>query len=272
MTGQDTPGTPDTPGVRVALVQADCSSDEGFDERIDRVLAETDRAIEDADLAILPELWSTAAFDLDSARKHAQPFDCPLVSRMAEIARKHSTWLHGGSFAEVTEDGRHFNTSVLFAPDGSVAARYRKIHVFGYGGEAELMSAGDDLVVVQTPLGMTGLATCYDTRFPEQFRALTDKGATAFLITSGWPTKRIEAWDVLVQARAIEDQAWVVACNQVGMQKGLQLGGHSAVIDPIGNVVARAGSEETTLHATLEPDAVGEWRAEFPALKDVVPL
>jgi len=281
MTGQDTPGTPDTPdtldtldtpGVRVALVQADCSSDEGFDERIDRVLAETDRAIEEADLAILPELWSTAAFDLDSARKHAQPFDCPLVSRMAEIARKHSTWLHGGSFAEVTEDGRHFNTSVLFAPDGSVAARYRKIHVFGYGGEAELMSAGDDLVVVQTPLGMTGLATCYDTRFPEQFRALTDKGATAFLITSGWPTKRIEAWDVLVQARAIEDQAWVVACNQVGMQKGLQLGGHSAVIDPIGNVVARAGSEETTLHATLEPDAVGEWRAEFPALKDVVPL
>jgi len=259
-------------GVRVALVQADCSSDEGFDARVDRVLAETDRAIEEADLAILPELWSTAAFDLDSARENAQPFDCPLVSRMSDIARRHSTWLHGGSFAEVTEDGRHFNTSVLFAPDGSVAATYRKIHVFGYGGEAELMSAGDDLVVVDTPLGATGLATCYDTRFPEQFRALTEKGATAFLITSGWPTKRIEAWDVLVQARAIEDQAWVVACNQVGMQKGLQLGGRSAVIDPIGNVVARAGSEETTLHATVEPGAVSEWREEFPALKDVVPL
>ena len=259
-------------GVRVALVQADCSSDEGFDQRVDRVLAETDRAIEQADLAMLPELWSTAAFDLDSARENAQPFDCALVSRMSDIARKHSTWLHGGSFAEVTEDGRHFNTSVLFAPDGSVAATYRKIHVFGYGGEAELMSAGGDLVVVETPLGPTGLATCYDTRFPEQFRALTDQGATAFLITSGWPTKRIEAWDVLVQARAIEDQAWVIACNQVGMQKGLQLGGHSAVIDPIGNVVARAGHEETTLHATVEPSAVSEWREEFPALKDVVPL
>ncbi|HEY7822558.1 MAG TPA: carbon-nitrogen family hydrolase [Acidimicrobiia bacterium] len=257
-------------GVRVALVQADCSSDEGFEARIDRVLAETDRACQQADLVMLPELWSTAAFDLDCAREHAQPFDCELVSRMSEIARKHSVWLHGGSFAEVTESGQHFNTSVLFAPDGSVAATYRKIHVFGYGGEAELMSAGDDLVIVDTPLGPTGLATCYDTRFPEQFRALTAKGAQTFLITSGWPTKRIEAWDVLVQARAIEDQAWVIACNQVGMQKGVQLGGHSAVIDPIGAVVARAGVEETTLNATVDPSAVAEWRKEFPALRDIV--
>lgn len=242
-------------GVQVALVQADCSSEESFSARVDRVLLETDKACENADFVMLPELWSTAAFDLVSARENAQPFDCPLVARMSDIARKHSTWLHGGSFAEITDSGHHFNTSVLFAPDGTVAATYRKIHVFGYGGEAELMSAGEELVVVETPLGMTGLATCYDTRFPEQFRALTDLGATAFLITSGWPTKRIQAWDVLVQARAIEDQAYVVACNQVGMQKGLQLGGHSAVIDPIGNVIARAGSEETTLHATVEPDA-----------------
>ena len=259
-------------GVRVALVQADCSSDEGFDARVDRVLAETDRACEHADLVMLPELWSTAAFDLDCAREHAQPFDCSLASRMADIASKHGVWLHGGSFAEVTDSGQHFNTSVLFAPDGSVAATYRKIHVFGYGGEAELMSAGDALVVVDTPLGPTGLATCYDLRFPEQFRALAARGAQAFLITSGWPTKRIEAWDVLVQARAIEDQAWVVACNQVGMQKGVQLGGHSAVVDPIGNVVSRAGAEETTLHATIDPAAVAEWRQEFPALRDIVDL
>jgi predicted amidohydrolase len=258
--------------VRVALVQADCSSDETFDARIDRVLAETDHACERADLVMLPELWSTAAFDLDCAREHAQPFDCALVSRMSDIARKHSVWLHGGSFAEITDSDQHFNTSVLFAPDGSIAATYRKIHVFGYGGEAELMSAGDELVVVDTPLGPTGLATCYDLRFPEQFRALADRGARAFLITSGWPTKRIEAWDVLVQARAIEDQAWVVACNQVGMQKGVQLGGHSAVVDPIGTVVSHAGAEETTLHATINPAAASEWRQEFPALRDIVEL
>jgi predicted amidohydrolase len=259
-------------GVRVALVQADCSSDEGFEARVDRVLAETDHACKQADLAMLPELWSTAAFDLECTREHAQPFDCALVSRMSYVARSNGVWLHGGSFAEVTDSGQHFNTSVLFAPDGSIAATYRKIHVFGYGGEAELMSAGEDLVVVDTPLGLTGLATCYDLRFPEQFRALAARSAQAFLITSGWPTKRIEAWDVLVQARAIEDQAWVIACNQVGMQKGVQLGGHSAVIDPIGEVVSRAGAEETTLHATIDPSAVTEWRKEFPALRDIVDL
>ena len=254
----------------MALVQADCSSDEGFEARIDRVLAETDRACGQADLVMLPELWSTAAFDLDCAREHAQPFDCALVSRMSAIATKHAVWLHGGSFAEVTDDGRHFNTSVLFDPTGDVVATYRKIHVFGYGGEAELMSAGEELVVVDTPLGPTGLATCYDTRFPEQFRVLAERGAQASLITSGWPTKRIEAWDVLVQARAIEDQAWVIACNQVGTQKGVTLGGHSAVVDPIGGVVSRAGAEETTLHATIDPGAVATWRQEFPALRDII--
>ncbi len=262
----------DSSGVRVALVQADCSSDEGFESRIDRVLAETDRACEKADLVMLPELWSTAAFDLGCARGHAQPFDCELISRMSDIARNRGVWLHGGSFAEITDSGQHFNTSVMFAPDGSVAATYRKIHVFGYGGEAELMSAGDELVVVDTPLGPTGLATCYDLRFPEQFRALTTLGAKAFLVTSGWPTKRIEAWDVLVQARAIEDQAWVIACNQVGMQKGVQLGGHSAVIDPIGVVVSRGGSEESVVHAPVDPAAVDAWREEFPALRDVVEM
>lgn len=256
--------------VRVALIQADCASGEGFEARVDRVLAETDKACGSADFVMLPELWSTAAFDLGCAREHAQKFDCELVSRMSQIARTNKTWLHGGSFAEITDSGQHFNTSVLFDSSGDVVATYRKIHVFGYGGEAELMSAGQDLVVVDTPLGATGLATCYDLRFPEQFRGLVAKGAQAFAVTSGWPTKRIAAWDVLVQARAIENQSWVVACNQVGMQKGVQLGGHSAVVDPIGDVVAQAGVEETTLFATVDPGVVTQWREEFPALQDMV--
>lgn len=259
-------------GVRVAMVQADCTSDEEFEDRIDRVLGDTDRAAAEADFVVLPELWSTAAFDLACARQHAQPFDCALVERIATLATKHSVWVHGGSFAEITDDGQHFNTSVLFSPDGGVAATYRKIHVFGYGGEAELMSAGEDLVVVETPLGMTGLATCYDLRFPEQFRALTARGATTFVIASGWPTKRIAAWDVLLQARAIEDQAWVIACNQVGNQRGVQLGGHSAVVDPVGGVLVQAAEAPTIVYATVDPNAVDEWRREFPAIDDIVEL
>lgn len=260
------------PGVRVVLMQVDCTSTEGYEQRIERVLADTDRACGGADLVILPELWSTGAFDLDTSREYAQPFDCALISRMSQLARTNDVWLHGGSFAEVTGSGQHFNTSVLFAPDGSVAATYRKIHVFGYGGEAELMTAGNELTVVETPLGPTGLATCYDLRFPEQFRALTRLGAQAFLVTSGWPTKRIDAWDVLVRSRAIEDQAWVIACNQVGLQGGVQLGGHSAVIDPLGAVVAIAGVDETVLPASVDPSLAIQWRDEFPALRDIVDL
>ena len=259
-------------GVRVALIQVECNDTEGVDDRVNRVLGETDRVIGEADLVVLPELWNTGAFDLASARHHAQPLDGDLVSRMAGIAQRHSTWLHGGSFTERADDGRFFNTSVLFGPDGSLEAVYRKIHVFGYGGEADLMSAGPELVVVNTPLGATGLATCYDLRFPEQFRELTRQGASAFLITSGWPSARIHAWDVLVRARAIEDQAWVIACNQVGLQRGVYLGGHSAVIDPTGDVVSRASTEETVLSATVAPDAVERWRSEFPALGDIVPF
>ena len=259
-------------GVRVALIQVECNDTESVDDRIDRVLGETDRVLGEADLVVLPELWNTGAFDLASARHHAQPLDGDLVSRMAGIAQRHSTWLHGGSFTEQADDGHFFNTSVLFGPDGALEAVYRKIHVFGYGGEADLMSADPELVVVNTPLGATGLATCYDLRFPEQFRELTRHGASAFLITSGWPSARIHAWDVLVRARAIEDQAWVIACNQVGLQRGVHLGGHSAVIDPIGDVVSRASTEETVLSAMVAPDAVEQWRGEFPALGDIVPF
>ncbi len=153
-----------------------------------------------------------------------------------------------------------------------VVATYRKIHVFGYGGEAELMSAGDELVVVDTPLGPTGLATCYDTRFPEQFRALAERGAQAFLITSGWPTKRIEAWDVLVQARAIEDQAWVIACNQVGMQKGVP----SVATARLWIRLARWFRARVRRRPRCTPPSIRQpwptWRQEFPALRDIVEL
>lgn len=256
-------------GVRVALVQMDVSSDEPVHERVTRTLALVDEVARDCDLLVLPELWHVGAFDIVAAREHAQPIDGPLVTALSGIARERGIWLHGGSLAEV-DGGEHFNTSVLFAPDGALAAAYRKIHLFGFdGGETTLMSGGDELFVVETPLGPTGLATCYDLRFPELFRALVEGGATAFLISSGWPTPRIEHWDVLTQARAIEDQAWVIACNEVGEQPGVTLGGHSSVIDPRGTVVARAGSSAEVLMVDIDPGAADQWRQDFPVLQDI---
>ena len=227
-------------------------------------------AARSSDMVILPELWHVGAFDIEAAREHAQPIDGPLVVEMCAIAREHGIWLHGGSLCERTADGRHFNTSVLITPQGSIAATYRKIHLFGFAeGETRLMSSGEELVVVDTPLGPTGLATCYDLRFPELFRGLVARGATAVLLTSGWPTPRIEHWDVLTQARAIEDQVWMIACNQVGAQPGIDLGGHSTVIDPRGAVIERVDGRERIIGVTIDPDAPTLWRATFPVLADI---
>lgn len=255
--------------VRVALLQLDVSSDEPVAQRVTRTLTLVDEAAKECDLLILPELWHVGAFDVEAARAHAQPLDGPLVEALSGLAQERGIWLHGGSIAERAGD-EYFNTSLLFAPDGALAAAYRKIHLFGFeGGETVLMSSGDELFVVETPLGPTGLATCYDLRFPELFRALVEGGATAILLTSGWPTPRIEHWDVLTRARAIENQAWFVACNEVGQQPGIRLGGHSVVVDPRGAVMAQAGSGPEVLYVDIDPAAAAQWREEFPVLNDI---
>ncbi len=256
--------------VRVALVQLDCSSTETVAARTARTLDLVGRTAAEADMVVLPELWHVGAFEVDAAREHAQPVDGPLTAALGTLAAEHRTWVHGGSMCEVDEDGQHYNTSVLFAPDGELVATYRKVHLFGFdGGETTLMSGGDELVVVDTPLGPTGLATCYDLRFPELFRALTEGGATAFLVSSGWPTQRIGHWDVLTRARAIENQAWLLACNEVGQQSGMRLGGHSVAVSPTGEVLADGGTDEQVVIVDVDPDLSARWRAEFPALADI---
>ncbi len=257
--------------TRVALIQLRCDSAEPASERIDRAFAMVREAAPRADLVVLPELWTTCAFDLPAARTGAESIDGSLVSSLSQLARELGIWVHGGSFAELVDETRH-NTSVLFDPQGVRITAYRKIHLFGFAeGERTVMTGGEQLVVVDTPLGTTGLATCYDLRFPELFRALTDAGATAFLVSSGWPLSRIEHWDVLTRARAIEDQAWVIACNEVGTQGAddVVLGGHSVVIDPRGVVIAQAGEGEQILYAEIDPEEPGRWRSAFPALGDI---
>jgi predicted amidohydrolase len=219
---------------------------------------------------MLPELWHVGAFEIDQLAQHAQAIDGPLMTDLGALAAELGIWLHAGSFAERASDGDLFNTSVLFDPNGSVAATYRKIHLFGFdGGETTVLAGGDELVVVDTPLGPTGLATCYDLRFPEMFRALNEGGATSILLTSGWPTPRISHWDVLTRARAIENQMWLVACNEVGEQGPVTLGGHSVIVAPTGDVVALGGDSEEILRGVIDPALSERWRAEFPVLPDI---
>ncbi|MBI1378003.1 MAG: carbon-nitrogen family hydrolase [Frankiales bacterium] len=253
--------------TRVALVQLDSSDTEPVADRVERAAALVE-GLSGVELAVLPELWTVGAFDLAAAREHAEPLDGPVVTRMREAARRAGIWLHAGSYPELAGD-RRYNTSVVVDPDGDVVATYRKQHLFGWeDGEPSVMTAGDDLVVLPTPLGATGLATCYDLRFPELFRRLVDSGAETYLMASGWPTPRIEHWSVLTRARAIENQAWVVACNSAGRHAGVAMGGRSVVVDPRGEVVAEAGEAEEVLLADVDPDLAVQWRRSFPALTD----
>ena len=260
--------------VSVALLQLDVSSAESPDERIARVLNMIPQAAANAEFLMLPELWHVGAFDLETIRSYAQSLDGPLDRHLSASARSQGVWLHAGSIAERDESGRLFNTSLLFGPDGQLRGSYRKIHLVGFdSGESGLLTSGTDVVVLETPMGRTGLSTCYDLRFPELFRALGKGGAETFAVTSGWPASRIEHWQVLLRARAIENQCWVVACNEVGLQNSpegqVRLGGASAVINPLGEVVVQSGADEEVVFATVDVTTVDQVRASFPVLRDI---
>jgi predicted amidohydrolase len=256
-------------GVRMSVIQLDCSDTEAPESRIDRVMGILDQLAGTTDLVLLPELWNAGAFDLNTSKEIAQPIDGPLPTALSNRARQLGMWIHGGSFCE--QDGDHlYNTSVVFNDSGELVAKYRKVHVFTYAREQDTMTPGHEYVVVPTPLGLTGLATCYDARFPEMFRAMREAGAQAFLIPSGWPTQRIGQWNAVLPARAVENQAWVIANNQVGRQGSHILGGNSAVIDPLGVVHAHAGDTEEIFTVEIDPELATKWREEFPAVNDIV--
>ncbi|HEX6886983.1 MAG TPA: carbon-nitrogen family hydrolase [Candidatus Nanopelagicales bacterium] len=258
--------------VAVALMQVAITDEEPVAERVARVLAMTAEVAADHDLVVLPELWSIGAFAIDLMAPHAEPIDGPLCRALAGLAADTRAWVFGGSFPEVRigPDGpQHFNTQVVLDPTGALVAVYRKVHLFGFnGGEATVMSGGEELTLVDSPLGPTGLATCYDLRFPELFRAMVDRGAQAFVLPAGWPERRQVHWQVLARARAIENQSYVLACNESGTHGGVPIAGLSMVVDPQGEVLAEAGPGEEVLSVTIDPTRVAAWRGAFPALED----
>lgn len=254
--------------IRAALMQIAVTDEESVAARTARVLDATAQIAQDHDLVVLPELWPIGAFAVDLVPGNAQLLSGPIALALQRIAAETRTWIFGGSIPEATGDG-YANTSLVFGPDGQLAATYRKMHLFGFnGGEATVMTPGSGIAVFDSPLGPTGLATCYDLRFPELFRALVDAGAQAFVIPSGWPERRVSHWQVLCRARAIENQAYVLACNETGTHAGVPMAGGSMIVDPQGEVIAEAGIGEQVLSATLDPARVAAWRTAFPALDD----
>ena len=242
--------------VRAAAVQLTSTADR------DRNLATADRltraaAAAGAELVVLPEKWAVLGTPEETAAG-AEPFDGPALRWASATARELGIDLVAGSIAERVEGaGRGSNTSVHFGPDGEEKAVYRKVHMFDVevGGtvyrESENEAPGDELVVSETAGGVElGLSICYDLRFPELYRILAVRGARVLVVPAAFTlaTTR-EHWEVLLRARAIEDQAFVVAANQVGEHApGYRSGGRSMIVDPVGRR-ARAGARHGDLRA-----------------------
>jgi len=163
------------------------------------------------------------------------------------------------------------NLSLLFGPDGSERTSYRKIHPFSYGGEDKLFEAGREIVTVDVEGWVVQPTICYDLRFPELYRAGSGRGTHLILVQANWPEARQSHWRALLQARAIENQAFVAGVNCCGDQDALHYAGGSVVYSPKGEPVAQTGTEEGLLRAKLDLDACKQWRKHFPALRDRQP-
>ncbi|MEW5354202.1 carbon-nitrogen family hydrolase [Streptomyces sp. 16-176A] len=256
--------------MRASLIQIAVDEGESVASRRQRAAALV-REQAGADLVVLPELWTTGAFAFEEFEAAAEALDGPTHEVMAKAASDAGVWLHAGSIPERAPEGAVYNTSLVFSPSGDLVASYRKIHRFGFDkGEAVLMGAGREPVTVPLPDTTLGLATCYDLRFPELFRSLVDGGAEILVIPAGWPERRRAHWTLLAQARAVEDQAFVLACGTAGAHAGVPQAGHSIVVDPWGEVLAEAGHDEEVLTVEFDPGRVATTREQFPALKDRV--
>jgi predicted amidohydrolase len=257
----------------VALVQTDAGPDP--EANVARAAALTDvAAAAGARLVALPEYLQYRGSD-EGFRASARPIPGPFTEPFATIARRHGCWILAGSLAETSADpARPHNTSVLLGPDGSIRARYRKIHLFDVAvddGPVDLESArvagGAEAVTADVEGVRLGLTICYDLRFPELYRTLALAGAEVFAVPSNF-TERTgrDHWEVLLRARAIENGAWVIAPSQIGGPPGQPAFGRSMVIDPWGIVVAQAPDRESIVHAVIDTDRVVSVRRQIPAL------
>lgn len=219
-----------------------------------------------SDIIVFPELWSTG-YDLENAAMHSTPIDKGVFAEMSSLASEHNIHVLG-SCLSLSGSDQFGNTAVFFNPNGRILGKYTKAHLFRLMDEHRYLTAGDHLTIAETAWGKVGLAICYDLRFPELFRIYALAGAKAVFLPAEWPHPRLTHWQVLLRARAIENQMYTIACNRVGISKDTHFFGHSCIIDPWGRTIVEAGEDEELLTAEIGIDKVDQARSEIPVLAD----
>jgi deaminated glutathione amidase len=259
--------------MRVAAVQLTSTPDKARNLAAARKFV--DEAVDlGAAFVALPELfnrWGSA----EELRDGGEALDGPTITWSRELASRHGIWLLAGSIVErVAGDDRHFNTSCLISPDGTLVAAYRKIHLFDVDVEGAVFREsatvlpGDEIVVTDAGPLRIGMAVCYDLRFPEQFRNQAVRGATVVTLPSAFTAATgKDHWEPLIRARAIENQVFVIAPDQRGNSTPkLAWHGRSMIVDPWGVVLAQAPDRECCIVAEIDLEAQQEIRSRLPSL------
>jgi predicted amidohydrolase len=259
--------------MRVAVCQLNSRADRGQNLRTAGELLDR-AAAAGADLAVLPEYVDYLGPGAGTPKP--EPVDGEFAAFFSDAARELGMWVHAGSFHEVGPDSdRTYNTSLLFGRDGALSAVYRKIHLYDVEipgrvsyQESRTVAPGRDAVVTPVEGIQLGLSICYDLRFPELYRRLAIAGANVLVVPAAFMmhTGR-DHWEVLLRARAIEDQCYVVAAAQIGdHDPGRTCYGRSMIVDPWGTVVAQAPDTTCVTVADLDLERLANIRAELPSL------
>jgi len=227
-----------------------------------------------AALVVLPEVFSWRGPRTEEPAQ-VESVPGPTSERLGKLAHRHHLYLLAGSFLEKTDESRSYNTSLFLGPQGETLAHYRKIHLFDVDipgqvrvKESDTKKPGQAVVACETSLGVFGLSVCYDLRFPELYRGLADKGAEVIFVPPAFTFPPGAAHsEPLLRARAIENQAYVIAPNQIGKNAhGFADYGNSMIIDPWGKVIARAADRECFITAEIDRDYLEKVRKELPCL------
>lgn len=217
-------------------------------------------------LVVLPEMFPTGFTMNVPAAKEGSPSETEAF--LAGLAKRRQIFVQAG-MVTANAAGRGRNESVTFSPEGKLIARYAKLNPFS--AERQHYEAGSEFVSFDWQGFKVSPFICYDLRFPEIFRMAAKRGAQLFTVIASWPIKREHHWILLLRARAIENQAYVVGVNRSGADPNFSYSGRSMIVDPRGEIIADAGNEEGMASADVDVNEVVSWRRDFPALRDMRP-
>lgn len=232
-----------------------------------------EEAIKDhPDIIVLPETW-TAGYSEEifhNIDAYAETQDGKSITMLRELAKKHNVWIVSGSIVEKDDMGT-YNTVFLIDRMGNIVGKYRKMHLYSAMDENIAFKNGLDMPVFHTEFGKIALMTCYDIRFVELSRTYALREADAIIVVSNFPNPKVNHWRLLLQARAIENQLYIIACNRVGEADQSTYFGHSLIIDPWGEIINEGSDQEMILSGEIDFGRVDEVRKVIPMYYDRQP-